>query len=101
MTEKNPKKRITLDKVKQHPFFSSIDWGKLAKRELKPPVDLAGGGIKKEESMVSDDAEEMAFFNSAVKKEVLFDDQDYTEQDFLKNRLKKFTFIEGRSFDKP
>ncbi|KAI6189278.1 AGC-kinase C-terminal domain-containing protein [Aphelenchoides besseyi] len=26
-----------VEDVKQHPFFSSIDWDKLLRRELKPP----------------------------------------------------------------
>ena len=40
--DKNPKTRLgccnreILD-IKEHPFFASIDWEKLAKKELEPP----------------------------------------------------------------
>ncbi len=36
--EKNPAKRLEdTAEIKRHPFFSSIDWQKLAKRQLEPP----------------------------------------------------------------
>ena len=38
MMERNPNKRINIENVKKHPFFKDIDWERLAKRELKPPV---------------------------------------------------------------
>ena len=40
MLDKNPKKRITIKKVKEHPFFKDIDWELLMQRKLPPPVVL-------------------------------------------------------------
>jgi serine/threonine protein kinase len=37
---KDPKKRPSLGKIKKDPFFSEIDWAKLARRELMPPSTL-------------------------------------------------------------
>jgi len=38
LLERNPTKRLCMpDKIKAHPFFSSIDWDKLARKELPPP----------------------------------------------------------------
>lgn len=40
MLNKNPKQRITIPEIKRHPFFASMDWVKLMKREIAPPVLL-------------------------------------------------------------
>lgn len=40
MLERNPTKRLGYNgahEIKSHPFFASIDWDKLAKKELPPP----------------------------------------------------------------
>mmetsp|Transcript_23432 Transcript_23432/g.58629 ORF Transcript_23432/g.58629 Transcript_23432/m.58629 type:complete len:479 (-) Transcript_23432:185-1621(-) len=34
---KNPKQRATIEQVKRHPFFQSIDWKKLRNKEVAPP----------------------------------------------------------------
>jgi hypothetical protein len=40
MLHKNPKQRITIPEMKRHPFFAGINWMKLMKRELSPPIVL-------------------------------------------------------------
>ena len=40
MLKKSPVTRIGIDKIKVHPFFKDIDWEKLARREVEPPVKL-------------------------------------------------------------
>jgi hypothetical protein len=37
---KRPDKRITIDKVKQHEFFKGLDWEKLGRKEIPPPIHL-------------------------------------------------------------
>jgi hypothetical protein len=37
---KDPKKRPSLEQIKKDPFFSEIDWAKLARREVMPPSTL-------------------------------------------------------------
>lgn len=38
LLERSPSKRLCdPEKIKAHPFFSSIDWAKLAEKELIPP----------------------------------------------------------------
>jgi hypothetical protein len=41
MLHKNPKQRITISEMKKHPFFAAIDWNKMMKREIQPPIMLA------------------------------------------------------------
>ena len=41
MLATNPHDRITLAKAKADPFFASIDWDKLARKELAPPSNCA------------------------------------------------------------
>ena len=40
MLHKNPSKRPRLDQLMKEPFFADIDWGKLAKKQVDPPVVL-------------------------------------------------------------
>lgn len=40
LLERDPKKRLggkNWSQIKEHPFFASIDWGKLSRGELKSP----------------------------------------------------------------
>ena len=73
------------DDIKRDPFFKGIDWNKMMKRQVKPPVMLMV-----EESNGDDDEE--AFLQSRSKP-VKFNDTDYTEDNMTVNRLKKYTFI--------
>jgi len=38
LLEKDPKKRLKGNGVKKHPFFHSIDWEKLAAKQVKAPI---------------------------------------------------------------
>lgn len=56
LLNKRPDKRITIDKVKQHEFFKGLDWEKLSRREIPPPVHL-----KREDNEEQDDDDELLF----------------------------------------
>ena len=43
MLDKKPKKRITIQKLKTHPFFAEINWEMLLKKKIRPPVILTLG----------------------------------------------------------
>lgn len=52
MLSKTPSTRITIDRVKIHPFFKDIDWFKLEDRLIEPPIKLemeSGGNMIDEE----------------------------------------------------
>lgn len=70
LLNKRPDKRITLDKVKQHEFFKGLDWDKLSRKELSPPVHL-----KNEEAEELKGDEYMFLKQNDAK----FNDKDYTE----------------------
>lgn len=70
LLNKRPDKRITLEKAKQHEFFKGLDWAKLMKRELTPPVHL-----KNEEADEDEKGEEYMFLKQNDAK---FNDKDYT-----------------------
>jgi len=38
LLNKRPEKRITIEKIKQHDFFKGIDWEKLKRKEIEPPI---------------------------------------------------------------
>lgn len=40
MLNRNPSKRPMMDQLMKEPFFASIDWDKLAKKQIDPPVIL-------------------------------------------------------------
>ncbi len=53
---KRPDKRITIEKVKQHEFFKGLDWEKLERKEIAPPIHL-----KSEDPQEEDDDDELIF----------------------------------------
>ncbi|KAF7682510.1 cAMP-dependent protein kinase catalytic subunit PRKX [Astathelohania contejeani] len=41
LLEKNPKKRIySIEEIKTHPFFKTINWEKMSRLEVKPPIEI-------------------------------------------------------------
>ena len=59
LLHKDPKMRPGIknkDEIKNDPFFKEIDWKKLAKRNLRPPISLTMNA--------ESDNEEEAFFNA-------------------------------------
>lgn len=56
MLEKDPEKRIAIEKVKQHPFFADLKWEDVAQKKLKPPIDVS-------QIMLKDAEDEEAFFS--------------------------------------
>lgn len=40
MLSKNPLTRISIERVKQHPYFKDIDWALLLQRQVKPAMML-------------------------------------------------------------
>ena len=89
LLSKRPDKRITIEKVKLHDFFKGLDWDKLAKKELKPPIMLKGD----DDNLSDNEANEEYLFMK--QQESKFKDRDYNAENQLQNRLKQFTFIAG------
>ena len=87
---KDPQKRIgVLDKseLKNHEWFKGIDWEKLAKKEIEPPLNLVE--IKKEL-----DNENINVNNNINKFKVKFEDKDFDNSDNkIVKKIPKFTFI--------
>ena len=76
LLSKSPVKRITIDKVKTHDFFKGLDWEKLYKKEIQPPIMLAGD----DDSHGDENNEEYMFLKQQESK---FKDRDYTEENQL------------------
>ena len=79
---RDPNKRIGVsdkNELKNHEWFKDIDWDKLAKKQIEPPLNLVE--MKKR----LEDKE-----NSDVK--INFEDKDYNDNNGFK-RISKFTFI--------
>ena len=84
---RDPYKRIgVLDKndLKNHEWFKDIDWIKLGKKEIKPPLDL----VQMKKNLDSQ-------LNSELKIDLK--DKDYTKENKKYNRINKFTFIRPNS----
>ena len=80
---RDPNKRIgVLDKkeLKSHEWFKNIDWDKLSKKQVEPPLDLVE--IKKK----FDNQSENEF-------KIIFEDKDYTNDNKKFKRISNFTFI--------
>lgn len=76
LLNKRPEKRITLDKVKQHEFFKGLDWEKLLRKEIPPPVHL-----KNDDSQGNEENNEEYLF--LKQQEAKFMDKDYTQDNML------------------
>ena len=92
MLTKKPEKRITIEKIKQHQFFKDLDFQKLFNKQIQPPNLTA-----QYEELKVDPEEENQGDEQHFKEEnhYQFTDQDYTLENYRKNRLKNFTFITG------
>jgi len=80
---RDPQKRIgVLDKneLKNHEWFKDIDWDKLAKKQIEPPLDLVEMK-KKLDNKVND-------------LKVNFEDKEYTNENKGFRRVSNFTFDE-------
>ena len=80
---RDPNKRIGVSdkkELKSHEWFKNIDWDKLSKKQVEPPLDLVE--IKKK----FDNQSENEF-------KVIFEDKDYTNDNKKFKRISNFTFI--------
>ena len=75
LLSKRPEKRITIEKCKSHDFFKGLDWEKLYKKEIPPPIMLAG-----DDESTPENNEEYMFLKQQESK---FKDRDYTEENAL------------------
>lgn len=83
LLERVPEKRFTAENIRAHPFFSSIDWNKLERKQVTPPFipKTDDDDTKYFDTMFTDEdprAESFVEKNSAIQN---------FEQDF-----KSFTF---------
>ena len=86
LLNRDPKNRIGVrnkDEIKSHPFFADIDWDKLLKKKIKPPIDLVS--IKKEQE------------EEYECKTVSIIDKDYNDNNMNVRRVKQFTFVRPAS----
>lgn len=76
---KDPLKRIGVkdkNEIKKHSFFKGIDWGKVYRKEYRPPIarlEVTGKMLKKDDKLK-------------------FQDYDYEENNFNENRVPDFSF---------
>ena len=94
MLNRNPVQRITINEMKRHPFFAKIDWNKLARREVPPPIVLSMDDS--EEAEDHEDDEESKFLKSATQGKEIFKDKDYDKSNKTLNRVRQFTFAEQK-----
>ena len=80
---RDPNKRIgVVDKneLKNHEWFKDIDWDKLAKKQIEPPLNL----VEMKKRLDHKDNPEL---------KINFEDKDYTNDNKGFKRISKFTFI--------
>lgn len=98
-----------MDQLKKDPFFESIDWLKLARKQMKPPqkIDmlpkknpLARKSMNRTGSQAAqqEDDEIDSMFQEGLSTDTLgagaaFTDVDYTEDNKLYNRVKNYSFV--------
>ncbi len=90
---KDPKKRPSLDQIKKDSFFADIDWAKLARRELVPPIIMTKPKEEKARDKEQEELEQL--FESGESDTVCFEDEDYEEHNRRHNRVKNYSFSIG------
>ena len=84
---RDPYKRIGVsdkNELKNHEWFKDMDWVKLGKKEIKPPLDL----VQMKKNLDTQ-------LNHELKVDLV--DKDYTKDNKKYNRINKFTFIRNSS----
>ena len=64
------------NEIKKHAFFKGIDWGKVVRKEYKPPIER----IELTEKMLRKD------------ESIKFRDYDYEDLNYDENRVPDFSF---------
>ena len=70
MLNRNPSKRPKLDQLMKDPFFKDIDWKKLEKKELPPPMILKKGNFENKKNIQSDQETLMLFEQTQTENEI-------------------------------
>lgn len=84
---KDPLKRLGVkdkNEIKKHNFFKGVDWGKVVRKEYRPPIEklvLTGKLLKRDEKLN-------------------FQDRDYEENNYNENRVPEFSFAVNSFKDK-
>lgn len=69
--------------MKKHPFFASINWSQLIRRELAPPIVLT-----MDDSDFGGESEEGQFLKQLSAQKEIFKDKDYETTNKTLNRVK-------------
>ena len=80
---RDPNKRIGVsdkNELKNHEWFKDIDWDKLAKKQIEPPLNLVEMKKRLDHQV-----------NTEIK--INFEDKDYTNENRGHKRISKFSFI--------
>ena len=108
LLERDPKKRIgggeeDAQELKNHPFFSSVDWGKLMRKEVKPPFKPKLKGEEDTRNIdkmftgeTVKDTPIDTKLSSTQKRKYYFDQFTYTKE----GHLPSIGIIEGQSQDR-
>ena len=90
---RDPKKRIGIynkSEIKSHPFFKDLDWEKLGRKEITPPLNLVQVKIDEENNKNKSMNGIEEFMR---KKQMDFKDVDYNEDNQTIRRIKNYTFL--------
>lgn len=93
---RDPKKRIGIynkSEIKSHPFFKDIDWEKLGRKEITPPLNLVQVKIDEENNKNKSMNGIEEFMR---KKQMDFKDVDYNEDNQTIRRIKNYTFLKEK-----
>ena len=80
---RDPNKRIGVsnkNELKNHEWFKDIDWDKLAKKQIEPPLNLV-------------EMKNRLDHKDNIDLKINFEDKDYTDENKGFKRISKFTFI--------
>ena len=86
MLKRDPTERLTIEQVKAHPFFASIDWGQLERKEITPPYvpNIKGAtDIRNIDTDFTDERPEETLQESSALQTVKVEQFTYGGENFL------------------
>ena len=84
LLQRDPERRLTFEQIKVHPFFASIDWDRLERREIEPEFVPKTGNIQ-------DTSNIDKMFTDEEARETLVGDRP----DLRKAKIEQFTYVGG------
>ena len=111
---KDPEKRISLEEIKNHPYFQEIDFNKVLKKEYGPIITGKRGVVVENESISKEEKEKLELMKFKLQQQKLDENKEYSYLEGkisvkemckdlkrrMKNIVKEFYYVKKEDIEK-